>query len=309
MSEDSSTPSGSTTGKRTAADAFTVLLANRRVPKAQHPHKPVAATARSFPIGSSHLVSCPCCGVRTHPRQLNEHLDSCRGPAPDAAAPASAAAAVDVPAASSSEPGPSANTVRVRCPICDIELRNEDVFEHLESCGGEAEPSRRGEAGSSSDPLPAASSQPADGSALAMVGCPICSLEMTMRDLDTHLDSGCEPPPPPPPPPAAAEGSQAEGSQPEGSQAEGATGQERLERMAQELTCRICFDLFTEPLSLPCCHSFCSECIHGCFKVTARMQCPLCKAPVWLRQLSPNPNLAGIVQCFRTMQEASEHPS
>ena len=106
-------------------------------------------------------------------------------------------------------------------------------------------------------------------------------------------------------PPGSLQGpSPSEADAQAGAEADAQAGAERLERMAEELTCRICCDLFTEPYSLPCQHSFCRECIHECFKVTARMQCPLCKAPAWLRQLAPNHTLAGIVEVFTQMQDA-----
>ena len=33
--------------------------------------------------------------------------------------------------------------------------------------------------------------------------------------------------------------------------------------------------------------------------MTQRMQCPLCKAPTWRRQVTQNHTLAGIVRAFR----------
>ena len=72
-----------------------------------------------------------------------------------------------------------------------------------------------------------------------------------------------------------------------------------MDRLAQEMRCSLCFDLFEDPHSLPCQHSFCHECILGCFRVTSVMQCPLCKAPTWRRQVTQNHTLAGIVRAFR----------
>ena len=73
----------------------------------------------------------------------------------------------------------------------------------------------------------------------------------------------------------------------------------RLDKLAEQLTCSICCDTFENPHSLPCQHSFCYDCVVGCFKVTATMQCPLCKQPMWMRQVTPNHVLAGIVSAFR----------
>jgi hypothetical protein len=63
----------------------------------------------------------------------------------------------------------------------------------------------------------------------------------------------------------------------------------------------VCFDIFDDPHSLPCQHTFCYECILGCFRVTNAMKCPLCKAPTWKRQVTPNHTLAGIVRVFRAL--------
>ena len=78
-----------------------------------------------------------------------------------------------------------------------------------------------------------------------------------------------------------------------------------INRLAQEMRCSICFELYDNPHSLPCQHSFCYECVMGCFRATRKMECPLCKAPVWKRQLTTNHTLAGIVKAFVSLQEQS----
>lgn len=45
----------------------------------------------------------------------------------------------------------------------------------------------------------------------------------------------------------------------------------------QELTCSICLDLFTDPVSTPCGHNFCQGCIGGYWASSAVCTCPLCK--------------------------------
>ena len=74
----------------------------------------------------------------------------------------------------------------------------------------------------------------------------------------------------------------------------------RIDRLAQELRCCLCFETFDDPHSLPCQHTFCRECIMGYFKQQTRQQqsCPLCKAPTWRRQVSQNHTLAAIVRAF-----------
>lgn len=42
--------------------------------------------------------------------------------------------------------------------------------------------------------------------------------------------------------------------------------------------CCICLDEFNNPVSLPCGHCFCLECIGECWRIQEAFQCPLCKA-------------------------------
>ncbi|KAL0992464.1 hypothetical protein UPYG_G00093660 [Umbra pygmaea] len=63
----------------------------------------------------------------------------------------------------------------------------------------------------------------------------------------------------------------------------------------QELTCSICLDLFSNPVSTPCGHNFCQGCIGGYWASSAVCTCPLCKHHFQERpQLSINRVLAQI---------------
>ncbi|KAF6734963.1 E3 ubiquitin/ISG15 ligase TRIM25 [Oryzias melastigma] len=55
----------------------------------------------------------------------------------------------------------------------------------------------------------------------------------------------------------------------------------------QELTCSICLDLFTDPVSTPCGHNFCQACIGGYWASSQVCTCPLCK-----RQFDERPLLS-----------------
>ncbi|XP_076578631.1 E3 ubiquitin-protein ligase TRIM39-like [Chaetodon auriga] len=50
--------------------------------------------------------------------------------------------------------------------------------------------------------------------------------------------------------------------------------------------CSVCLDVFTEPVSTPCGHNFCSACIHKYWDSSDVCQCPLCK-----REFSTRPEL------------------
>ncbi|KAI4889710.1 hypothetical protein NFI96_019412 [Prochilodus magdalenae] len=68
----------------------------------------------------------------------------------------------------------------------------------------------------------------------------------------------------------------------------------------QELTCSICLDLFSEPVSTPCGHNFCQGCIGGYWASSSIFTCPLCKRPFEERpELSINRVFAHIAQKYR----------
>lgn len=65
--------------------------------------------------------------------------------------------------------------------------------------------------------------------------------------------------------------------------------------MASRLTednfsCPVCFDIFNDPVILPCSHTMCRECLQRCWRSKQRNECPICRAV----SSGPNPpaNLA-----------------
>lgn len=241
----------------------------------------------------------------------------------------------DEVSSSSSRDGPPSDGVSeqdklVPCPICSIMMPLRQVDAHLEegcgSSGGRLYNEHRGAASSSSDDgaaigrsdggcrdcggssasdaacmsqpgaSQANSSQSAgssQGEELSLVQCPICSAQMSLAQLNDHLDAGgCGDEPAP-----VSAAFQSQRVRPEAAS---------IDRLAQEMRCSICLELFDNPHSLPCQHSFCYQCVMGCFRATRKMECPLCKAPVWKRQLTTNHTLAGIVKAFVSLQQQSE---
>ncbi len=47
--------------------------------------------------------------------------------------------------------------------------------------------------------------------------------------------------------------------------------------LTEELQCSICLDVFTEPVSTPCGHSFCKTCLNKCWDNSQTCSCPYCK--------------------------------
>ncbi|XP_078019422.1 E3 ubiquitin-protein ligase TRIM35-like isoform X3 [Epinephelus lanceolatus] len=45
----------------------------------------------------------------------------------------------------------------------------------------------------------------------------------------------------------------------------------------QDLSCLICYDIFTEPVSLQCGHSFCKTCVHDYWRGQISRKCPYCQ--------------------------------
>ncbi|XP_025122310.2 tripartite motif-containing protein 6 isoform X3 [Bubalus bubalis] len=71
-----------------------------------------------------------------------------------------------------------------------------------------------------------------------------------------------------------------------------------------EVTCPICLELLTEPLSIDCGHSFCQACITANNKESmsgqeGQSRCPVCQTSYWLGNLRPNRHLANIAERLR----------
>ncbi|XP_069809620.1 E3 ubiquitin/ISG15 ligase TRIM25-like isoform X2 [Dendropsophus ebraccatus] len=84
-----------------------------------------------------------------------------------------------------------------------------------------------------------------------------------------------------------------------------------LDEMAEELTCSICLSLFTTPVSLPCGHNFCSQCLDLSWKGVEDTQysCPQCRYVFSTKpELRKNTLLSNLVsQVIAARKEDPDH--
>ncbi|XP_049904234.1 E3 ubiquitin-protein ligase TRIM39-like [Epinephelus moara] len=68
----------------------------------------------------------------------------------------------------------------------------------------------------------------------------------------------------------------------------------------EQLLCPICLDLFNQPVSTPCGHNFCRDCIQGYWQCANLSQCPMCKQKFYRRpELKVNTFISEVASQFR----------
>uniref|UniRef100_A0A8C0IW62 RING-type E3 ubiquitin transferase n=1 Tax=Chelonoidis abingdonii TaxID=106734 RepID=A0A8C0IW62_CHEAB len=71
---------------------------------------------------------------------------------------------------------------------------------------------------------------------------------------------------------------------------------------AQEVTCPICLEYFTEPVTLECGHNFCRACIGQCWEGShTAASCPQCRETVQRRNLRRNRQLANVLEIAKRL--------
>ncbi|XP_044045310.1 E3 ubiquitin-protein ligase TRIM39-like [Siniperca chuatsi] len=83
-------------------------------------------------------------------------------------------------------------------------------------------------------------------------------------------------------------------------------------RSEDQFLCSICLDVFTDPVSIPCGHNFCKNCINEHWDTNDRYWCPMCKKVFYTRpELHVNTFISDMVAQFRqsAQQEASSSSS
>lgn len=73
-----------------------------------------------------------------------------------------------------------------------------------------------------------------------------------------------------------------------------------------QFTCSICLEVFLEPVSTPCGHSFCKACLQGYWNHSKKFLCPMCKKAYNRKpEMSVNRVLAEICSQFQGLTVAS----
>ncbi|XP_015423518.1 PREDICTED: tripartite motif-containing protein 5 isoform X2 [Myotis davidii] len=79
-----------------------------------------------------------------------------------------------------------------------------------------------------------------------------------------------------------------------------------LVNMKEEVTCPICLELLTEPMSLDCGHTFCQACIttnnRGSMIGQGKSSCPVCRITYQPENMRPNRHVANIVEALREVK-------
>jgi len=85
------------------------------------------------------------------------------------------------------------------------------------------------------------------------------------------------------------------------------------QQVEEEITCSICGDLFTDPKTIPCLHTFCKRCIEKSIKCNKKMAvtvcCPICRATLPQDEIASIPNnftINRLVEIFEKRQKAGE---
>ena len=82
------------------------------------------------------------------------------------------------------------------------------------------------------------------------------------------------------------------------------------EQIEEEITCSICKDLFTEPKTILCLHTFCEQCMKSTVETNRRLGsevcCPLCRTELSqdLGKVPTNFAIKRLIEIFRKRQES-----
>ncbi|XP_058874278.1 E3 ubiquitin-protein ligase TRIM35-like [Acipenser ruthenus] len=73
-----------------------------------------------------------------------------------------------------------------------------------------------------------------------------------------------------------------------------------------DLSCAVCREIFKNPVTLHCNHSFCKACLYQCWKEKRVRECPVCRRRASMEELPVDFKLRNIVESF--LKERSQNP-
>ncbi|XP_041107350.1 zinc-binding protein A33-like [Polyodon spathula] len=76
--------------------------------------------------------------------------------------------------------------------------------------------------------------------------------------------------------------------------------------LEEELSCAVCCEIFKDPVTLHCNHSFCKACLDQWWKEKGARECPVCRRRASIRDPPVNFALRNIAECF--LKEHSQKP-
>ena len=95
--------------------------------------------------------------------------------------------------------------------------------------------------------------------------------------------------------------------------ASGCSIEKEWRQIKEEISCSICRDLFTDPKTIPCLHTFCKRCIERSIVSSKKMAtivcCPLCRAPLpqdGIAYIPTNFTINRLVEIFKKRKESGQ---
>lgn len=71
-----------------------------------------------------------------------------------------------------------------------------------------------------------------------------------------------------------------------------------LSELRETILCGVCLEVFSVPVTLPCGHTFCRECLRLYFAARAS-KCPTCREELFCCILKPNVSLQSVCELYR----------
>jgi len=85
------------------------------------------------------------------------------------------------------------------------------------------------------------------------------------------------------------------------------SGTEELQQIEEEITCAICGNLYNDPKTIPCLHTFCKGCLENSIKSNKKMaieiSCPVCGAPLPRDEIASIPTNFTIKSLIEILQK------